>query len=373
VKDLDGDLVKSSVYVRFTFGPLAGNEYQMVDNGDSGSCDVTGNDSIFSSCQDEFWPDLDDWTEWAGGFLLMNATDVEGRETRTRLVLEAYFYFDGGDPGPGRPGPGLPPDIWDYIGYVQIDFDDIFWTHLGEWPAHNGSSPPNADYPSHYHPIYRMNNKHVQKEVNGCKGMIWNMVMNNHGNRTVFLDAYSTVRWLEGSSSKWRFIIANDTTEYPHTGGPGQDGDIFGFEFDPDYVMNINQQSQQEGSVQLDVKFGSTSVGDGDSCNDFGDAGSSGPGNNPHGLLISLSGMLGPLNKTVGDILSHYGYSEISEYDPMDHLDNSTEESSYGEEWKTKQYGQLIPFLSIWVFSQGGGGSDENPSYPWPPPHPPWY
>jgi len=370
VTDLDGDLNRNSVYVRFTFGPLEGNVYQMFDNGNRALCDSRKDYGVFSLCKDEFWPGSD-WLDWAGGILILNATDNEDHETVTRLILDVYNFGDtiigDGDDD------GIPPDIWDYIGFVQIDLDDVFWTHVGEWPTHNSSAPPLAPYPSHYHPIYRINNKHVQKDYGGCKGMVWDIVMNNHGNRTVFLDAYSTIKWFEGTSSKWRFIIANDTTGYPHTGSPGQEGDIFGFEFDPDYVMDINLQSREKGSVQLDAKFGSTSIGGGDSCNDFGDAGSTGANNNPHTIFISLTGILGPLNRTIQDILGHYGYSDISKYNPKDHLNNSTEESLYGDEWKTKRYGQLIPFLSIWVFSQGGAGSDDNPSYPWPPPQPQWY
>ncbi len=251
----------------------------------------------------------------------------------------------------------IPKKIWDYIGFAQLDIDDIFWTHAGEWPEQGGEGP------SHYHPIYRINDKHIQQSINGHKSMIWHVIVNNHGNRTIYLDSYTTLRWQEGTSSKWRFIIANDTSSYPHTGGAGQEGDIFGFAFDADYVIDINKASQEQGGPQLDIKFGAKSIGD----NDFGDAGSTGSGNNPHPIFISLSGILGPMNKSVAEILDHYGYENISQYHPENHIDDSE------PEWRTKWFGQLIPFLSVWVFSQGGAGEEENSSYPWPPPQPDWY
>jgi hypothetical protein len=117
--------------------------------------------------------------------------------------------------------------------------------------------------------------------------------------------------------------------------------------------------------MQLDVKFGSMKIGD----DDYGNAGSTGTGNNPHPLFLSMSGILGPVNKTIQNISDQYcsgGSITVSCYNPVDYIDNT-------DEWQTRWFGQLIPFLSIWVFAQGGAGSDDNPSYGWPPPHPPWY
>jgi hypothetical protein len=369
IGDLDNDLNENSVFVEFTFGPLAGNSYRMFDDGSAAMCDDVQNDNIFSVCHNEFWPSSD-WLQWDGGILLLNASDAEGRETTTRLVLHVYNYGDSINyeifPGGGESG-GIPRTIWDYIGFIQLDIDDIYWTHAGQWDQSNPceTDPPYNNCPDHFHPIYRINDKHIQKDYNGTKAMVWHVVMNNHGNRTIFLDAYSTVRWQEGTSSKWRHIIANDTGPYPHTDGAGQEGDIFQFNYDPDYIMDINQVSQEQGSMQLDIKFGSMKIGD----SDYGDAGSTGTGNNPHPLFLSMSGILGPVNKTMQDISDHYcggGPITLSCYNPVDYVDNT-------DEWQTRWFGQLIPFLSIWVFAQGGAGSDDNPYYSWPPLQPPWY
>lgn len=93
IKDMDGDLNKDSVYVNFTFGPLAGNEYQMVDNGNTTLCDVKQGDDVFSLCKDSFWPGAD-WRDWDYGKLLLNATDNAGHKTTTRLLLRVYNYGD---------------------------------------------------------------------------------------------------------------------------------------------------------------------------------------------------------------------------------------------------------------------------------------
>jgi FlaG/FlaF family flagellin (archaellin) len=252
----------------------------------------------------------------------------------------------------------IPKKLWDYIGFTQLDVDDLFWTHAGDWPAQGGGNP---NFPDHWHPIYRINNKHIESD-----GMIWHLVANNHGNRTIFLDSHCTIRWQQGISADFRHIVSNDTTAYPHTGNPGSEGDMFEFAFDSDYVMDINKQSQEKGGPQLDIKFGAASIGKDDFKQS---AGSAGAGNNPHALFVSMSGILGPENKTIQEILDHYGYLDISQYHPEDHVDE-------GGEWGTKWFGQLIPFLSIWVYQNDGTGvgqQDSNPEYLWPPPQPGWY
>jgi hypothetical protein len=111
VGDLDNDLNSNSVYVTYRGGPLDGNSYKMVDNGSASLCDDTAGDSIFSVCNAAFWPGTD-WLQWDGITLLLNASDIAGRMSTTRMKLSVHNFGDnlyqndttieqGG--GPGKP------------------------------------------------------------------------------------------------------------------------------------------------------------------------------------------------------------------------------------------------------------------------------
>src|SRR3989441_1471770 len=134
VTDPDGDLNLNSVYVTITAwygsGTACAAPQQMVDNGVSP--DRIAGDRIFSyggtACTKPPYPAL----SWAGSILLLNATDLQGHKTTTRLVLGVVAPLTGG----GGNGGARPAPLWRYIGYGPRRTG-------GEWGS-TPSTPHNA-------------------------------------------------------------------------------------------------------------------------------------------------------------------------------------------------------------------------------------
>ncbi|MDX1534038.1 MAG: type IV pilin N-terminal domain-containing protein, partial [Thermoplasmata archaeon] len=92
VGDPDGDLNPASVWGYITFGygvPLG--YVQLLDNGDAMVGDAVAGDGIFSRALSFAAPQ-----SWDGGIVILNATDMGGREAQTRLVFEVLDLGGGG-------------------------------------------------------------------------------------------------------------------------------------------------------------------------------------------------------------------------------------------------------------------------------------
>src|SRR3989449_11135812 len=136
----DNDLKLNSVSVTITAwygsGTSCAAPQQMNDNGVSP--DRIAGDKIFSfggnACTKPPYPAL----SWAGSIILLNATDLKGHQTTTRLVLDVIAPLTGG----GGNGGTIPSQPLEYIGHVQI--------RSGEGFAFKLHAPNHS--PSTYHP-----------------------------------------------------------------------------------------------------------------------------------------------------------------------------------------------------------------------------
>src|SRR6266849_6831694 len=129
------------------------------------SCWTTGTPG--TACTKPPYPAL----SWAGSILLLNATDLQGHKTTTRLVVGVVAPLTGG----GGNGGTSPSQLWQYIGYVQIRTGEVWVSNL--------SSPYNS--PNTYQP-YRV----TRAQLNGNGGALFHYKMVNHGNTTIFIDGW---------------------------------------------------------------------------------------------------------------------------------------------------------------------------------------
>lgn len=324
VVDPDSDLNAQSVWAYLTFLSIP---VQLVDDGTLG--DRKPGDGIFSHSLN-----YKAAQSWDGGIIILNATDMEGNEMGSRLILQ---IAQPGPTGPQGPQGRIEGEFWEYIGANQIDLDDIFWTHGGE-----GASP------SHWHPITRTSKAHTESN----DGMIWHIIMNNHGNRTFFPEGYSGIYLEIEGSAKFFYLMRNDTSHYTVN-----TGDINDFWYDGDYALDVNLDDQQEGGKKLDLKFSAKAPGD----SAFEPIG---VGSRTAWVFVSVTGIQGPLDKTLQQIADEYcggGEVQVGCYNPAAYLYDGTE-------WETRWAGGLIPFISFYIFSKG-----EGTSCSWPPPVPAWY
>ena len=329
VVDPDSDLNAQSVWAYLTFGPLGPLGYtQLLDNGNATVGDKVAGDGIFS--RSLAYPAN---ASWDGGIIILNATDMEGNEMASRLILQ---IARPGPSGPQGPQGRIEGEFWEYIGANQIDLDDIFWTHGGE-----GTSP------THWHPISRTSKAHTDSS-----GMIWHIIMNNHGNRTFFPEGYSGILLDIEGSTKFFYLMRNDTSAYTVN-----TGDMNDFWYDADYALDVNLDDQQVGGKKLDLKFSAKAPG-GSAFEPIG------VGSRTAWVFVSVTGIQGPLDKTLQHIADQYcggGEVQLACYNPADYLYDGTE-------WETRWAGGLIPFISFFIFSKGVGTSCN-----WPPPVPVWY
>ncbi len=329
VVDPDSDLNAQSVWAYLTFLTSEDLRYtQLLDNGNTSVGDRVPGDGIFSRSLA-----YQANASWDGGIIILNATDMEGNEMVSRLILQ---IAQPGPPGPPGPQGQIEGELWEFIGSNQIDLNAVFWTHGGE-----GANP------GHWHPIFRTSNAHTQSG-----GMIWHIVMNNHGNRTFFPGGYSGILLDVPGSPNFFYLMRNDTSPYTVN-----TGDIDGFWYDEDYVLDVNLDDQQKGGKKLDLKFSAKAPG-GSAFEPIGTK------DRTAWVFVSVTGVMGPLDKTLQQIADQYcggGEVQLLCYDPADYLYDGTE-------WETRWAGGLIPFISFYIFSTGDGTSCE-----WPPPVPVWY
>src|SRR2546426_822813 len=219
--DPDGDLNVNSVYATITAwygsGTSCALPQQMKDNGISP--DRIAGDRIFTfggnACTNPPYPAL----TWAGSIILLNATDLKGHQTTTRLVLDVVAPLTGGGGNTGT----IPSQLWQYIGYVQIRTGEVWVSNL--------SSPYNS--PNTYQP-YRV----TRAQLNGNGGALFHYKMVNHGNTTIFIDGWSEAFFqnTQSASGAVAFIVAPCSTAIAANAGgvaayPGTAGNINDFQY----------------------------------------------------------------------------------------------------------------------------------------------
>jgi len=343
VTDPDNDLNVNSVYVTITAwygsGTACAAPQQMIDNGVSP--DRIAGDKIFSfggnACTKPPYPAL----SWAGSIILLNATDLKGHQTTTRLVLGVIAPLTGG----GGNGGTIPSQLWQYIGYVQIRTGEVWVSNL--------TAPYNS--PSTYQP-YRV----TRAQLNGNGGALFHYKMVNHGNTTIFIDGWSEAFFqnTQSASGAVAFIVAPCSTAIAANAGgvapyPGTAGIINDFQYahtglpagcsvtSPIAVFDINTFNQDTGGTPYVMLAYAKSPFSTGSANVWGSA--------TFFMSILVSGMAGPSNYTFAQ-LTGTGPNPNScgglgpGYNPFNHLIDPIVAC------RTSWYAQVIPFIGMVVY-----------------------
>lgn len=328
VFDQDADLNKNSVWATLTIwfgtGDSCAVPQQMFDNGIG--ADSAANDGIFTlggiSCMSPPFPSL----SWDGSVILLNATDLKGHQTKTRLVLQVVEPFTQGEIQT------IPTTLWQYIGFVQVRAEQVWFTHMNERVGTTNRFP-----------LGRV----MRSDLNGGGGALFHLQMANHGNRTVFIDGWTVLAFRSaGSSNVFTVYIVCGTVSpkcpsfdpskaaNANPGGllkyPGVTSTFSDFQYAQ--VFDINLLNQETGGAPVEILAVSRTP--------FACCLAQTWGSDSFFPSILVSGMAGPVNMTYQQILSRWGPS----YNPYDHLldaDPST---------RTQWYAQVIPFIGMVVY-----------------------
>ena len=315
VVDPDNDLNVNSVYANlsiwFGSGNACGIAQKMRDDGVAP--DRVARDGIFtlggSVCT---IPSL----FWDGSIILLNATDLKGHATNTRLVLSVGPQLSGGGVQT------IPSQLWQYIGYIQIKAGAVWVTNLNQ-PYNTATT---------YQP-YRI----TAATLNGNGGALFHFKMENHGNRTIFIDGWTAaiLSSANRASVKGLYIAKpTDPNKAANAGGitayPGIATNPANFQYAQ--VFDINLLDQETGGTPTDVMCAAQSAFASDWPYNF----------RAESLFVNIlvSGMMGPSGMSYTQILSRWGAS----YNPLDHI-NDVDPTT-----RTVWYAQVIPFIGIVVY-----------------------
>jgi len=340
--DPDNDLNVNSVYATITawYGSGTGCALpqQMRDNGVFP--DRVAGDRIFtfgaSACTNPPYPAL----SWAESIILLNATDLKGHQTTTRLVLDVVQ-----PPSGGGGGGTIPSQLWQYIGYVQIRTGDVWVSNL--------SNPYNT--PSRYQP-YRV----TRTLLNSNGGALFHFNMVNHGNTTIFIDGWTGAFFQNtvSSSGTALYIVAPCSTAIAANAGgvaayPGTPLNINDFQYarpgvpagcavtSPAGVFDINTFNQDTGGTPYVVLVYAKTPFSTGASNTWGSA--------TFFMSILVSGMAGPANYTYAQ-LRGIGSNPNScgglgpAYNPISHINDPIVAC------RTTWYAQVIPFIGMVVY-----------------------
>ncbi len=340
VTDPDNDLNVNSVYATITawYGSGTGCAVPQKMHDDGVFPDRVAGDKIFtlgaSPCTNPPWPAL----SWAGSIILLNATDLKGHATSTRLVLNVVQPTSGG--GGGSSGT-IPSQLWQYIGYVQIRTGEVWVSNL--------SNPYNTA--STYQP-YRVLKSWL------ASGALFHFKMANHGNTTIFIDGYTQAFFqnTQTAGGTALFITAPCSTAINANAGgvaayPGT-GAINDFQYahpgvplgcaagTPSAVFDINSNQDTGGTpyVVLIYPKGSFTTGTAYGW----------PNSATYYINILVSGMAGPANYTYSQITG-IGPNPNScgglgpNYNPYSHLNDPIVAC------RSTWYAQVIPFVGMTV------------------------
>jgi Archaeal Type IV pilin, N-terminal len=348
VTDPDGDLNPNSVFATITAWYGSGTSCQqpqrMYDDGPlGGHGDKVAGDSVFTLvnnvCINPPYPAL----SWAGSIILLNATDMQGHQTTTRLVLNVVPQTTGG----GTSLTTIPSSLWQYIGFVQIRTGEVWISNLSDSQGYNSAS--------RYQP-YRV----TKALLNGNGGALFHFKMANHGNTTIFIDGYTQAFFVNTQSASGAAIFITapcDPTIAPNAGGvaayPGIPS-ITDFQYAhaglpsgckagvPNGVFDINPLNQETGGtpyVVMAYPKGPFTTG---SANNWANVGT-------YYLSILVSGMAGPTNYTYTMLTgtgqpNPYGCSGLgANYNPLNHISDPIVAC------RTTWYAQVIPFVGMTI------------------------
>ena len=344
VTDPDNDLNPNSVYATITAwygsGTACATPQKMKDDGVFP--DKAAGDSVFtfgaSVCTNPPYPAL----SWAGSIILLNATDLKGHQTTTRLVLDVVQQTSG-----GGGTTTIPSSLWQYIGFVQIRTGEVWISNL----SHAGG----YDAASRYQP-YRV----TKALLNGNGGALFHFKMANHGNTTIFIDGYTQAFFVntQSSSGAALFISAPcDPTIQPGAGGvaayPGT-ASTTNFQYAhaglpagckagvPAGVFDINLLDQEKGGTPYVVLVYPKTPFSTGTANNWANVGT-------YYLSILVSGMSGPSNYTYAMLTGTGQPNPFNcaglgvNYNPISHLTDPIAAC------RTSWYAQVIPFVGMTI------------------------
>lgn len=318
VIDSDNDLNRDSVYATLTiwFGIASPCAQPQKMHDDGVFPDVAAGDDIFSlganQCMDSPFPDL----QWDGSIILMNATDLQGHQTGSRMTLNVVVQTEGGITQT------IPSELWQYIGFIQIRAGQVWYTHMNEpYTTSNRFQP------------FRV----TKTDLTGNGGALFQLQMENHGNRTIFIDGW-TVSTFSASNRASVFntyiVKPVDASKPANAGGvgayPGNAANPANFQYAQ--VFDINPFDQETGGAPTVVLLVSTSAFSCCSVQNWV-AGS-------YFMSILVSGMSGPADMTYQQIIARWGAG----YNPYDHLNDADPAT------RTQWYAQVIPFIGMTVY-----------------------
>jgi len=315
---LDGNLNRNSVFMQMSiwFGTGSPCEKPIQMRDDGVSSDRVANDGIFSAGGTSpcFMPSL----FWDQSIILMNATDLAGRATSTRLVLSVGQQLSGGGGG----GTTIPSQLWQYIGFIQIKAGAVWVTNLNN-PYNSATT---------FQP-YRIN----ATTLNGNGGPLFHFKMENHGNRTIFIDGWTAGVFSSASkaSVKGMYIVKPvDPNKPANAGGlaayPGTTTNLVNFQYAQ--VFDVNLLDQETGGAPTEVLMAAKTAYNVDWPYSFL--------SDTLYLNILVSGMSGPQGMSYGQILTRWGAT----YNPYTHLNDADPTT------RTQWYAQVIPFIGMVVY-----------------------
>jgi len=205
---------------------------------------------------------------------------------------------------------------------LQIRAGEMWFTHLGD-PVNTATQ---------FQP-YRV----TRADLNGGGGPLFHLQMANHGNRTIFIDGWTTMSFsAAGRSSVFGMYITRpaDITRPANAGGlavyPGIATNPTNFQYAQ--VFDINPLDQEEGGASVVILAAAKTA--------FRTDWPVGFISDSYFINILVSGMAGPVNMTYQQIVDRWGAG----YNPYDHL-NDVDLST-----RTQWYAQVIPFIGMTVY-----------------------
>ena len=337
----DNDLNPNSVFATIMAwaGSSTGCELPLQMHDDGVSPDQVAGDQIFSlggnPCMKAPYPA----ESWSGSYILLNATDMQGRQAQTRFVLDV-----APNPTTITNTQTIPSQLWQYIGYVQIRTGEVWVTNLSQ-PYATAST---------YQP-YRV----LASTLNNNGGALFHLKMANHGNTTIFIDGWTEafLQNTQSSSGFAMYIVAPcSPTTNANAGGvaayPGTTSTLNDFEYArpgfpsgcnnvPPSVFDINVVNQEQGGTPYTVL-----VYD---LNPFQVGRTKSWQSASYFMSILVSGMAGPVNYTYAMLLGNgpnpYACTGLGpNYNPINHLNDPRPAC------RTQWYAQVIPFIGMVVY-----------------------